>query len=298
MLHDLIVSVINRPRGIAIFLQQFSDICIKLIFHVLPICPVGIFRFAFYELLYFFRNQIRLLALTVKCPESSHLQHFFGGQFVTLDISTAHSTCPVIATDVGGQSELLDEKVGALVHYNPNADKTLLNHEINEYVEKTIEVLKDLDKRKKNSRKRILEGYTLDQMAKKFDMIFEEAIKAESKKTPREENTTMYELACNVLTEPYFKCTNAYYENYLEVYLTAPKSEHKRFLRHMRARLERLNAVKEGKDIIKFLRSLANFGKDFWECIKLFLKAFVSGIKLFLKVLLRLLTKPFRKKED
>ncbi len=205
---------------------------------------------------------------------------------------------PVISTDVGGQSELLDEKVGALVHYNPNADKTLLNHEINEYVEKTIEVLKDLDKRKKNSRKRILEGYTLDQMAKKFDMIFEEAIKAESKKTPREENTTMYELACNVLTEPYFKCTNAYYENYLEVYLTAPKSEHKRFLRHMRARLERLNAVKEGKDIIKFLRSLANFGKDFWECIKLFLKAFVSGIKLFLKVLLRLLTKPFRKKED
>ena len=52
---------------------------------------------------------------------------------------------PVISSDVGGQTELIDEKVGGIVHYNDNCSKDVYEKEINEYVKETERVLNYLD---------------------------------------------------------------------------------------------------------------------------------------------------------
>ena len=38
---------------------------------------------------------------------------------------------PVVSTDVGGQTELIDDKVGGIVHCNINPSKEVYNNEIN-----------------------------------------------------------------------------------------------------------------------------------------------------------------------
>ena len=204
---------------------------------------------------------------------------------------------PVISTDAGGQSELIDDTVGGLVHYNDNPTPEVFEKEIEEYVEKTIEVVNKLDKLKKNCRKKIIEGFTLNLMAKKFEKVFEEVMKEESNRKLPETSKSMYEVACEAFNTLYFNYTNDYYERNLNVYLTAPKTKHPRLYRHIKTRLEILGAVKEGKVVIEFLRRLKETTKNVVSVVIQFFKALAASIIIILKILKRIVTKPFRKKD-
>ena len=103
----------------------------------------------------------------------------------------------------------------------------------------------------------------------------------------------MYEIACEAFYQLYFNYTNDYYERNLGVYLTAKKTKHQKLYRHMRERLARMNAVKEGKNIIEYLRSLKKLINEIIYHIGFLIKGFISGIILLFKVLIYLIKKPF-----
>ena len=198
---------------------------------------------------------------------------------------------PVISTDAGGQAELIDDTVGGLVHYHVHPTKDVFESEINDYVEETLRVVRHLDELKKNCRKKILEGFTLNLMAKKFDKIFDIVIKEEKNKKQAPISTASYELACETFNTLYFNYTNDYYEKNLGVYLTAPKNHHQRLYRHIRTKVEAFGAVNESKDIMEFLRSAKRTLKEFALCLKKFCRAFISGFKLLYKLIKSVVTK-------
>lgn len=202
---------------------------------------------------------------------------------------------PVISTDVGGQTELIDDSVGGIVHYHENPTKEEYEKEIKEYADKTIKVLKKLNELSKNCREKVCKGYTLNLMTKQFVKIVEESIEKEKTQKERETSYTIYELACEDFNTLYFNYTNAYYETNLGVYLTAKKLLHPRLYRHLRQRLERIGAVHEGKNIIEFLRSLKKLLQELKRCMVWFLKAIFSGIILVFKLIRKILIKPFQK---
>ncbi len=202
---------------------------------------------------------------------------------------------PVISTDAGGQAELINETVGGLVHFNENPTPEVYEAEIEEYVKETLRVVENLEKIKKNCRKRIIEGFTLDLMSKKFDKIFDEVIEEEKNRKLELQDTTTYEIACEAFNRLYFNYTNDYYERNLGVYPTAKKSKHQRIYRKISNRLYRYGAFNQGKDIIEWLRSFKKLLKEFVISLKRFFKAIASGIILIFKVLIYYIKKPFKR---
>lgn len=73
---------------------------------------------------------------------------------------------PVVSTDVGGQTELIDDKVGYVVHYG-------LSNELDEYVKGCCYVLDNLEKLSSASRKRVKEKFTYDSMINNIKKVFD-----------------------------------------------------------------------------------------------------------------------------
>ena len=225
--------------------------------------------------------------ITINC---SSLEGLALTSYESLSMST-----PVVSTDVGGQTELIDKEVGGIVHYNKDASDEEFDNEINEYVEETLRVLKNIDKIKNNCREKIEKGFSLKLMSEKMEKIFEEALKNNKKETFKPIDTSIYELACESFSNLYFNYTNDYYERNLDVYLTATRSKHEKLYRHIRNKLEVFGAVKEGKEIIEFLRRFKKVLTDLGDLIIRFFKSIVAGISIILKIFKRIITKPFRK---
>ena len=202
---------------------------------------------------------------------------------------------PVVSTDAGGQAELINETVGGLVHFNENPTPEVFEQEIEQYVEETIRVVNNLDKLKKNCRKRIIEGFTLDLMAKKFDKIFDEIIKEEKNTKLEQQDTTVYEVACESFNRLFYNYTNEYYERNLGIYLNANTSKHQKTYNKIRRRLEQYGAVNEGKDIVEFLRHIKISIKESIICFKKFIKAFLAGFVVLFKMIKYYLKKLIRK---
>lgn len=85
---------------------------------------------------------------------------------------------PVVSANVGGQAELINEEVGIIV---PCLQKEEEIHKFEyekeeyiSYVEGIEKVLKDLNKYRANCRKRILDGFTIDQMVENMEKILQE----------------------------------------------------------------------------------------------------------------------------
>ncbi len=88
---------------------------------------------------------------------------------------------PVISCDVGGQKELVDEEVGIIVPCLQE-EKDIFKYDYKEkeivpYVNGINKILKDLNEYKSNARKRIIKGFTIDNMIKNMETIFEETVK-------------------------------------------------------------------------------------------------------------------------
>lgn len=169
---------------------------------------------------------------------------------------------PVVSTDVGGQTELIDDTVGGIVHYNKNADKETFNNEIDEYVKQTERLLENLKEISKNCRTKIEEKFTLNEMAKKFTKIFEESLSKESKITEISKNNDYieYNLALETLYQDYYY----YCKNYIEqkfgiIYEENKVSKNKgRFYKQKRRIiqvLDRAHARKEALTILNVFRT-------------------------------------------
>ena len=92
---------------------------------------------------------------------------------------------PVVSSDVGGQKELINEKTGVIVPCKQNEedifDFNYSKEEIYSYVKAINRILKDLSTYKKECRKRILDGFTIDQMVKNMTKILEDTIENPNK---------------------------------------------------------------------------------------------------------------------
>ena len=87
---------------------------------------------------------------------------------------------PVVSADVGGQAELINDHVGAIVPCIQKEDEILnfkySNEEIDNYVEAINKILNNLENYKKNCRELIIDKFTLKKMIEKMDYIFENTI--------------------------------------------------------------------------------------------------------------------------
>lgn len=95
---------------------------------------------------------------------------------------------PVVSCDVGGQKELINSEVGAIVPCMQKEtdilDYNYKQKEIMQYVNAVNKILENLEQYKKNARKRIVNGFTIDKMVKDMAKILEE-----TSKNPNEEKT-------------------------------------------------------------------------------------------------------------
>lgn len=110
------------------------------------------------------------------------------GLTITTYESLAMET-PVVTADVGGQKELVDDTCGRVVKNIQTAENGYFNRdyeeeEIKRYVIAIEEVLKDR-KLKENCRSKILNGFTVENMAKTLEKEFEIFAKEGSKIDPK-----------------------------------------------------------------------------------------------------------------
>lgn len=85
---------------------------------------------------------------------------------------------PVISSDVGGQSELINDEVGVIVPcLQEEKDVSVFEYskdEINSYVIAINTVLNNLEKYKANARNRVLSGFTINHMIDRMSYLLEE----------------------------------------------------------------------------------------------------------------------------
>lgn len=87
---------------------------------------------------------------------------------------------PVISSDVGGQSELINDEVGKIVPCIQNEvdikNIKYSKEEIDLYINAIEQIINNISYYKENCRKRILQQFTLKQMAENMTNIFEETV--------------------------------------------------------------------------------------------------------------------------
>lgn len=201
---------------------------------------------------------------------------------------------PVVSTDVGGQTELIDDTVGAIVHYHKDATEEEYEEEINNYVKETERVIANLEEIKENCRKKIIDGFTLNAMAKKFDKIFTDSIKKEKEKKPSHPiNSYMeYNLAIESIFIDYFFTVKNYLETKFGIYYDPEKKPRKKgrlyyFKRRISKVLNRAHAKQEALTIANALRCLYKVLYNFAYFLKFFILSIPAAFVLFYKLLMR-----------
>lgn len=94
---------------------------------------------------------------------------------------------PVVSCDVGGQKELINKDTGVIVPCLQNEedifDFNYQEEEIQYYVDGILKISKHLEQYKKACRKRILDGFTIDNMAENMQREFENLLNKKLSKT-------------------------------------------------------------------------------------------------------------------
>ena len=85
---------------------------------------------------------------------------------------------PVVSSDVGGQKELIDKNTGVIVPCMQDEEDiqnfSYSDEEVSNYINAINKVIENLEKYKQNCRKKILNGFTIDQMVVKMTNILKE----------------------------------------------------------------------------------------------------------------------------
>ena len=197
---------------------------------------------------------------------------------------------PVVSTDVGGQTELIDDTVGGIVHCNINANSEVYSKEIDCYVKEIGRVLDNLKDIKKNCRQKIEKGFTLDLMVNKFENIIEEGIKKESNTKPIDNGYIDYNFAVETMNDTYYFYCKNYIESKFNInYEGKNKIKKKSSWSKKRMKysilLNRCYAKEDAKVILDFLRAIKRMLKELLTSLKLFLKSIPAGIKLIYKLI-------------
>ncbi len=126
---------------------------------------------------------------------------------------------PVVSADVGGQKELINDSVGKIVPYKEKTTKIEKEQEIQNYVDAINYCLENQTKLSKNSRKRILEGFSFELMIKKFENIFDN-IKSSNIVVPESLALGIYKTNMEFLVDEYEYFKEVYdREHYPELYV-------------------------------------------------------------------------------
>lgn len=125
---------------------------------------------------------------------------------------------PVVSSDVGGQRELINEKVGVIVPCLQDEadvyDIVYSDEEIKSYVDALQKVAMDLENYKSHCRERILGGFTLDKMAIRMDQEFDQILK---QKVRDDSLVSHLDITKEIMTE-YFMQEKIVYDWYCRVY--------------------------------------------------------------------------------
>jgi len=196
---------------------------------------------------------------------------------------------PVISTDVGGQTELIDDTVGGIVHYNEKADKETFDKEINEYVKQADRVINNLDKIKSNCRKKIQQGFSYKIMVNNFEKIIEENIKKEKDTKGFPHGYIDYNFAVEALTKSYFYFVKYYVVNMFgisyEGYIPRKKKNGK--ISKFKITLHKKFAYGDFETIIDFLRAIKRTLREMYVALKFFIKSIPAGLKLIYKLIFK-----------
>ncbi|MED9923821.1 MAG: glycosyltransferase [Clostridia bacterium] len=123
---------------------------------------------------------------------------------------------PVVSSNVGGQAELINDKVGVVVPCIQKEENIkVLKYEKVEcenYVDGIEKILNNLDSYKANCRKRILNGFTIDQMVNNMENILENIVKKQNfKKIKTGEMLKNTQSICKeLITENFIVSKNEY----------------------------------------------------------------------------------------
>ena len=134
---------------------------------------------------------------------------------------TAYESCsmgvPIVSSDVGGQKDLVDNTVGALIpclqdEASSISDQAYSDVEINSYVEPLRKILTDPDlwqTMSHNAREKIENGFTVRQMVLYFEKEFERLITDESVKEHRLRTAEALQLVTPLAAETYVSTMRA-----------------------------------------------------------------------------------------
>ena len=119
---------------------------------------------------------------------------------------------PVITSDVGGQTELIDESVGYVIHYNSKNGFKYDNDDVKNYIKGFNYVLENLSKLSKNCRSKILDKFSYDHMAEQIeDLLNTKKVKKES--SVDVSTTLIYQFAMEHLYNDIHYLYGIYYQN-------------------------------------------------------------------------------------
>lgn len=197
---------------------------------------------------------------------------------------------PVVSCDVGGQKELINKDTGVIVPCLQNEedifDFNYQAEDVQNYVDGILQISKHLDQYKKACRKRILDGFTIDNMAENMEKEFEKLLQLKKPETTclsnhldiTKELITMFFLA----DKPQYQWLVTKYNR--DVYgMDKPMEElskKERFLLKGQALAARLHVPEEAELCFRFFYEIARQIKHFFESI---IMVPVLLIRLFFK---------------
>lgn len=197
---------------------------------------------------------------------------------------------PVVSSDVGGQKELIDEKVGALVSYHENGTKEEYEQEVLEYCKQIKKVRDTLDLKRKNCRQRIQESFSVSLLIENFERIIEEVIEQEkNRKAEIIDSSMIYPLALEGFYDEYYYFCKCYLEAKFAINYLSDKEKVQFSPRKikMKAMLNRHGAQKEATVINDVVRSLKHLVKEFIYFIRNIILAIPAFAKLVYKIIFR-----------
>lgn len=238
-------------------------------------------------------NNVILLPLTNKAEE------IYAFSDITVNCSrleglalTAYESLsmgvPVVASDVGGQKELINSKVGVIVPYSKEIP---FETDVQNYVDAINKILNGLESYKKEGRKIIESKFNLNTCIKQFEDIIDSM--KPSKVNKENDKGLTYELYINVLAREHNWLTKVYNQQHYGVNSKQCEVEHGIFAavkRRIKPFLCRYNLVREYDYIEKFLRAFTQLLKGFCKSIIYVLPAIYYTIKFLLKLIYKKIT--------
>lgn len=212
---------------------------------------------------------------------------------------------PVISANVGGQAELIDETVGAVIYKNDDCKET---EEIDLYKSSILKVLENYNEISSNCRKKIINGYSFNILVNNFQNEIKNLLNNKVKSSRINFGEKIYELILNQEFGLHNWLTRQYYKNNFNVELGYEESiflkEEKNEIALSNSRLKewckKIGIKKEANNILDFFRTskqlflritldLIIYFKNILYYVYYFIiflfKSFVSAIIIIYKIL-------------